>query len=68
MMKGLVKEAGFSLTEVGELWGHGKSWVSRRLKLLTGLDPQLKRELSEGQLKPRLAQELARLPPVNRPI
>lgn len=65
MMKGLMQQAGFSLAEVGELWGHGKSWVSRRLKLLTGLDPQVKRELSEGRLKPRLAQELARLPQGN---
>ena len=65
MMKGLIKEAGFSLAEVGELWGHSKSWVSRRLKLLTRLDPLVKRELNEGQLRPRMAQELARLPQGN---
>ena len=65
MMQGLVKEGGFSLTEVGELWGHSKSWVSRRLKLLSALDPSVKRELDEGHLKPRLAQELARLPQGN---
>lgn len=65
MMQGLIKEGGFSLTEVGELWGHSKSWVSRRLKLLTGLDPLVKRALDEGRLRPRLAQELARLPQGN---
>ena len=65
MMQGLVKEAGFSLIEVGELWGHSKSWVSRRLKLLTSLDTYVKRELDEGHLRPRLAQELARLPQGN---
>jgi len=65
MMHGLIKQADFSLAEVGELWGHSKSWVSRRLKLLTGLDPKVKRELDEGHLKPRLAQELARLPQGN---
>lgn len=65
MMKGLVTEAGFSLAEIGELWGHSKSWVSRRLKLLIGLDPTVKRELEEGQLRPRLAQELTRLPQGN---
>ena len=65
MMQGLVKEAGFSLTEVGELWGHSKSWVSRSLKLLISLDTHLKRELDEGHLLPRLAQELARLPQGN---
>lgn len=68
MMQGLVKEAGFSLTEVGELWGHSKSWVSRRLKLLTGLDTHVKRELDAGHLRPRLAQELARLPQGNDQI
>lgn len=65
MMSGLIKEAGFNLTQVGQLWGHSKSWVSRRLKLLTALDPQVKRELEESNLRPRLAQELARLPQGN---
>ena len=65
MMKGLIKEAGFSLAEVGELWGHSKSWVCRRLKLLTGLDPKVRQEMDEGNLRPRLAQELARLPQGN---
>ena len=65
MMNGLIKEGGFSLAEVGELWGHSKSWVSRRLKLLTGLDPKVKREIDEGRLRPRLAQELCRLPQGN---
>ncbi|MHB1420054.1 MAG: hypothetical protein ACYCX4_10830, partial [Bacillota bacterium] len=37
----------------------------RRLKLLTGLDPSVKRELDEGHLRPRLAQELCRLPQGN---
>ena len=65
MMQGLIKEGGFSLAEVGELWGHSKSWVSRRLKLLTTLDTPVKRALAEGRLRPRLAQELARLPQGN---
>ncbi|MFZ3131114.1 MAG: ParB/RepB/Spo0J family partition protein, partial [Desulfosporosinus sp.] len=65
MMQGLLKEAGFSLSEIAELWGHSKSWVSRRLKLLTSLDSSVKREIDEGQLRPRLAQELARLPQGN---
>lgn len=65
MMSSLIKEAGFNLTQVGQLWGHSKSWVSRRLKLLAALDPKVKRELDEGNLRPRLAQELARLPQGN---
>jgi len=48
MMQGLIKEGGFSLAEVGKLWGHSKSWVSRRLKLLTALDTSVKRALNEG--------------------
>jgi ParB family chromosome partitioning protein len=62
MMQGLIREGGFSLAEVGELWGRSKSWASRRLKLLTALDTSVKRELNEGRLRPRLAQELCRLP------
>ena len=30
MMNGLIKEGGFSLAEVGELWGHSKSWVNTK--------------------------------------
>lgn len=65
MMRGLIKDAGFTMSQVGEMWGHSKSWVSRRLKLLSDLDPQVKRELEQGNLRPRLAQELARLPQGN---
>jgi len=61
MMAALIKE-GFSMSKVGALWGKSKSWVSRRIKLLNDLDPQLKEELGQGHLRPRLAQELARLP------
>lgn len=61
MMAALLKE-GFNMSQVGQLWGKSKSWVSRRIKLLNALDPQLKEELGQGNLRPRLAQELARLP------
>lgn len=61
MMAALLKE-GFNMSKVGDLWGKSKSWVSRRIKLLNDLDPQLKGELGQGNLRPRLAQELTRLP------
>lgn len=64
MMAALLKE-GFNMSKVGQLWGRSKSWVSRRIKLLNDLDPQLKEELGQGNLRPRLAQELARLPQGN---
>jgi ParB/RepB/Spo0J family partition protein len=61
MMAALLKE-GFNMTKIALLWGKSKSWVSRRIKLLNDLDPHIKQELGRGNLKPRLAQELARLP------
>lgn len=61
LLAGLIKE-GFTMKQAGALWGRSKSWVSRRVKLLTALDPQITEELGLGRLKPRLAQELARLP------
>lgn len=62
----LVKDEGFTMESAGKLWGRSKSWVSRRIKLLTDLDPQIKKELGQGNLGPRLAQELARLPRGNQ--
>jgi len=62
MISGLVLEKHFTLTEIGKFWGRSKSWVSRRLSLVTRLDPKLKKEMEKGFLSPRLAQELARLP------
>ncbi len=62
MISGLVLEKRFTLTEIGKLWGRSKSWVSRRLSLVTRLDPKIKKEMEKGFLSPRLAQELARLP------
>ncbi|MEW6624390.1 MAG: ParB/RepB/Spo0J family partition protein [Bacillota bacterium] len=53
----LVAEEKFTLTEIRVMWGRSKSWVSRRLKLLSHLNPKLKKELGMGYLSPRLAQE-----------
>jgi len=61
----LVAEEKFTLAEIGVMWGRSKSWVSRRLKLLSHLNPKLKKELGMGYLSPRLAQELLRLPQGN---
>lgn len=65
MISGLVTEEKFTMTEVGKLWGRSKSWVSRRLGLLTHLDPKVRKEIEKGFLNPRVAQELARLPQGN---
>jgi len=61
----LVSEESFTMTEIGKLWGRSKSWVSRRLSLVTHLDPKMKKEMEKGFLPPRVAQELARLPQGN---
>jgi ParB family chromosome partitioning protein len=55
----------FTMTDIGKLWGRSKSWVSRRLALLTHLEPKLRKEIGNGYLSPRIAQELARLPQGN---
>jgi len=65
ILSGLISKEGYTMEQAGKLWGHGKSWVCRRLKLLTVLNPKLKNELGKGSLSPRLAQELTRLPQGN---
>jgi len=65
IISGLISEENFTMTEIGRLWGKSKSWVSRRLSLLTHLDPKMKKEMEKGFLNPRVAQELARLPQGN---
>lgn len=61
----LVAKEGLTMEEAGQLFGHGKSWVFRRIKLLHVLDPKLKARLGQGILNPRVAQELTRLPQGN---
>lgn len=68
LLKDLVQNEGFSFTQAGTLFGRSKSWVCRRLKLLSALDPRVKEEVASGRLKPRLAQELARLPRGNEQL
>jgi ParB/RepB/Spo0J family partition protein len=62
MISGLVTREKFTLAEIGKMWGRSKSWVSRRLGLLTHLEPKVRKELTVGRLSPRMAQELMRLP------
>jgi ParB family chromosome partitioning protein len=65
ILSGLIKTEGFTMGQAGRIWGHDKSWVCRRIKLLTDLDPKIKDELGQGTLNARLAQELTRLPQGN---
>ena len=65
IITGLIAQEGYTQEEAAKLWGRSKSWVSRRIKLLTDLNPKIKQELEQGRLLPRLAQELSRLPQGN---
>ena len=58
----LVSAGGFTLIDIGKIWGRSSSWVSRRLGLLTRLNPGVRNDVKRGILSPRTAQELARLP------
>jgi ParB family chromosome partitioning protein len=65
MISRMISAENFTMTEIGKLWSRSKSWVSRRLSLLTHLDGKMKKEMEKGFLHPRLVQELARLPQGN---
>jgi len=53
---------GLTMAGSGALFGRSKSWVSRRLKLLSVLEPSVLAEVGRGLFQPRLAQKLYRLP------
>ena len=65
ILQDLVPGDAMSMTAAGQLFGRGKWWVSRRLKLISALEPAVQSEVGRGTLPPRLAQELARLPQGN---
>jgi len=65
IITGLLTSEGYTLEEVGKIFGKSASWASRRVKLLKLLCPELKKELQKGSLSPRTAQEITRLPQGN---
>jgi ParB family transcriptional regulator, chromosome partitioning protein len=66
IVSSLVREEGLTQFEAGQLLGHNKSWISRRLALLEKLCPSAKEDLSLGLLSPSMARQLARLPVGNQ--
>lgn len=62
IITGLLTSEGFTLEEAGKMFGKSSSWASRRVKLLKDLSTELKKELQRGNLSPRTAQEITRLP------
>ncbi|MGH7574676.1 MAG: ParB/RepB/Spo0J family partition protein [Longimicrobiales bacterium] len=62
----LYREDGLRQEEIGALVGHDKSWVSRRLRLVEALDPDVQRDIRLGLLTVVAAREVARLPRGNQ--
>lgn len=62
IVQALVREDGLSQSEVAELLGKHKSWVSRRLALVERLCSEAKQDLHLGYLSPTAAREIVRLP------
>jgi len=65
IITGLLTGEDYTLEESGKAFGKSASWASRRVKLLKLLSPRLKEELQKGNLSPRTAQEITRLPQGN---
>lgn len=62
IVESLVRKDGLSQSEVAELMGRHKSWVSRRLAMVERLCPEAKQDLQLGFLSPTAAREIVRLP------
>ena len=58
----LISDGKFKTIDIARLFGKSKSWISRRQGLLKKLNPKLRKEVEDGFLSSRVAQELARLP------
>ncbi len=58
----LLSDGKFKAADIAKLWGKSTSWVSRRQGLIKKLNPQIRKDVEDGHLSSRIAQELARLP------
>lgn len=67
VVRELVREQGMNQPEVGELLGHDKSWVSRRLMLVERLCDEVRDDVRVGLIPTSVAREVARLPRGNQP-
>lgn len=67
VVRELVREQGMTQPEVGELLGHDKSWVSRRLMLVERLCDEVQDDVRVGMIPVTVAREVARLPRGNQP-
>jgi ParB/RepB/Spo0J family partition protein len=61
-----LQGAGLSQTQIGELIGRHKSWVSRRIGLVERLHPELVEGIRLALIAPGVARRLLSLPPGNQ--
>lgn len=66
LVRELVELDGLTQVEVADLLERHKSWVCRRLALITGLSPHVVEEAALGRLMPGTLRKLALLPPRNQ--
>ncbi|GAC1692626.1 MAG: hypothetical protein PVS2B1_15840 [Candidatus Dormibacteraceae bacterium] len=67
IVRALVRDDGLPQSDVAELMGRHKSWVSRRLALLERLAQECREEMTLGLISPTVARQLTRLPAGNQP-
>lgn len=58
----MLKKGSFTQSQLGELLGKSVSWVNKRICLVTRLNPAVRDLVTQRQLCPHSAQEIARLP------
>lgn len=58
----MLKTGSFTQSQLGELLGKSVSWVNKRICLVTRLHPAVRDLVTQRQLCPHSAQEIARLP------
>jgi len=66
VVRSLHREDGLSQTAIGDLVGHHKTWVCRRLQLVERLAEGVQRDLRLGLLSAAVARALAALPRGNQ--
>lgn len=58
----MLKTGNFTQSQLGELLGKSVSWVNKRISLVTRLHPAVRDLVTQRQICPHSAQEIARMP------
>lgn len=62
MIEQMIQTHRLRQADVARIMQRSPAWISRRLQLLRQINPEIQNLVHNGQLRPRVAQELARLP------